>query len=609
MSFAAPLALALGLLSVPLVLLYLLKPRREERVVPSTFLWRQALEEVQANAPWQKLKRNLLLLLQLIILSLLVLALARPLLNSGIAPGGDLVLILDTSQSMAATDVRPSRWEAAVHRVRELAQNAGVGSRVAVVTAGPTPRLLAGPTADKTAVANALSDLGAPHGDSNLRDAAILARSVAGRLKEPTILLVGDGGPVASEAAPVPYTVRFDPVKGTGANAGILGLSTRSGATGRQLWVSIGNYGPARAATLSFSVDGKLVDAAKVQLPADTVTGVARDDLPPGAVIQAKLDVQDSLEADNTAWHVDAQGPPARVLLLGQESRFLERALSLLPDVQVFKGKSGAPHEPGYDIYVFNGDAPAQLPPGNVLLLGPKNSALLPVRGEMEGLPVTSQKEDSLLLRFVDLSNTSIARASRLSLPDWMETLASSGDVPLLVAGETQGRKVVALAFSPENSDLPLQVAFPVLVDNLMRHLRPQPPAVSGAVRPGETVQLPAPQQPLTVVSPDGRHARIAAGTGAYAATSLPGVYEVRNQRGAVVSRFAVNAGSANESRITESSQTPLRTDGARPDAPQRPGGAERWWPLALLALLVLLAEWWLYNRLQSRTRRVRRLA
>jgi hypothetical protein len=601
--FAAPLALALGLLAVPLVLLYLLKPRREERLVPSTFLWRQALEEVQANAPWQKLRRNLLLLLQLLILALLVLALARPLLRSGLAPGGDLVLVLDTSQSMAATDVRPSRFDAAKARVRALAENAGAGSRVALVTAGPTPRLLAGPTTDRSAIAGALSALGPPYGESDLRDAAILARSIAGRLNDPTILLVGDGGPAKAEAPSVPYPVRFDPVKGDGANAGILGVSTRSGAAGRQLWASIGNYGPARTATLSFFIDGKLVDATDVSLPADTVTGVARDDLPAGSVVQAKLDTEDALPTDDTAWYVDTQGPPARVLLLGAESRFLERALSLLPNVEVFKGKSGATPEPGYDIYVFNGDAPGALPPGNVLLLGPRNSPLLPVRGEVEGLAVTSQKADSLLLRFVDLSTVSVARARRLVPPDWMETLASSGDVPLLVSGENDGRKVAALAFTPENSDLPLQVAFPVLVDNLTRYLAPQPPAGAGAVAPGEAVQLPASRSPLTVVSPDGRRTPVPAGARTYARTSLAGVYEVRDEGGRTLARFAVNAGSPSESRITASNAAPLETDGARSNAPRQPAGAERWWPLAALALAILLGEWWLYNRSQSRTR------
>lgn len=599
MSLATPLALGLAALAVPLVLLYLLKPRREETVVPSTFLWQQALQEVQANAPWQKLRRNLLLLLQLLVLALLVLALARPLLASELAPGGDLVLILDASQSMAATDGGPSRWERAKDRVRALAENAGAGSRVALVSAGPAPALLAGPTAETREITTALSGSERPHGTANLRDAAILARSVAGRLADPTVILVGDGGPVETEPPPLPYPVRFDPVRGDGANAGVLGLSTRSGVGGRELWAQVGNYGPARTATLSLFADGTLFDARELTLPEDGTAGVEVRDLPAATVYEARLAGDDALPADDAAWHVSAQGPPARVLLYGQESRFLERALSLLPDVEVFRAAAGAKLEPGYDIYVVNGRVPASLPAGNVLLLGPTDSPLLPVSDTAEGLGVTDQQDDSPLLRFVDLTDTSVARASRLAPPEWMETLASSGDVPLLVAGETDGRRVAALAFSPEESDLPLQVAFPVLVDNLMRYLQPRAAVGASAIRPGETVQLP--EGAASVVAPDGTRTPVAHGDGTYAATALPGLYMVRDGKDAILSRFAVNAGSPSESDIRATTTTPLVSEGATAEAQRPPAGAERWWPFALLALLILLAEWWLYGRTHRR--------
>src|SRR5215211_6494209 len=96
-----------------IVVMYILKLRRKDVVVSSTFLWRQVIRDVQANAPFQKLRKNLLLLLQLIAVVLLVMAIARPFFRTQGLGGRSVVIVVDTSASMTATDVSPSRLEAA----------------------------------------------------------------------------------------------------------------------------------------------------------------------------------------------------------------------------------------------------------------------------------------------------------------------------------------------------------------------------------------------------------------------------------------------------------------------------------------------------------------
>src|SRR6185436_15784114 len=115
MSFLAPLALLAGLLALPIILLYMLKLRRREVQVSSTLLWQMVLRDREANSPWQRLRRNLLLLLQLLLLAALALALARPFYPIPTIATGTLVVLLDGSASMNATDVlgADSRFEAA----------------------------------------------------------------------------------------------------------------------------------------------------------------------------------------------------------------------------------------------------------------------------------------------------------------------------------------------------------------------------------------------------------------------------------------------------------------------------------------------------------------
>jgi hypothetical protein len=67
------------------------------------------VRDLEANAPWQRLRRNLLLFIQLLFLSALILALARPYIWSEDFSGHTLILIVDTSASMAASDVAPNR--------------------------------------------------------------------------------------------------------------------------------------------------------------------------------------------------------------------------------------------------------------------------------------------------------------------------------------------------------------------------------------------------------------------------------------------------------------------------------------------------------------------
>jgi Ca-activated chloride channel family protein len=118
-SFLSPLAL-LGLLFVPVVLaMYLLKLRRDQQVVPSTLLWQKLLTDVEANAPWQRLRRSLLLLLQLLLVALLAILAARPFLDRPAGLAGDVVVVIDTSASMAATDIPPDRLSEAKAKVLE----------------------------------------------------------------------------------------------------------------------------------------------------------------------------------------------------------------------------------------------------------------------------------------------------------------------------------------------------------------------------------------------------------------------------------------------------------------------------------------------------------
>src|SRR5690606_16423501 len=110
-------------LSIPvLVLFYLLKVKRRPRRVSSTWLWRATVEDARASVPFQRLRRNLLMLLQILVLALLAVALARPILNLRLGNAGSVLILIDTSASMAMRGQpgTPTRFEEAQGKAKEL---------------------------------------------------------------------------------------------------------------------------------------------------------------------------------------------------------------------------------------------------------------------------------------------------------------------------------------------------------------------------------------------------------------------------------------------------------------------------------------------------------
>src|SRR5438132_9784944 len=111
MSLLTPLALALGITLPIVVIFYLLKVRRHDEEVSSTFLWNDLIRDLAAHEPLQRLKWNLLLLLQLLALALVTFAVARPFTEQvGLKPV-QAILLVDGSAGMQAQDVKPSRFE------------------------------------------------------------------------------------------------------------------------------------------------------------------------------------------------------------------------------------------------------------------------------------------------------------------------------------------------------------------------------------------------------------------------------------------------------------------------------------------------------------------
>ena len=156
MNFLAPAAFAFAAAIPVVVLFYLLKRKRVVKLVSSTLLWQKFLAETQASAPFQKLRKNWLLILQVILLILAVLALTRPFFASKAKPAELRVVILDASASMQASDESPSRFEKARAEALKWVDGLKDNDQMVILQAGANTEVKQSATSEKAALRRAL---------------------------------------------------------------------------------------------------------------------------------------------------------------------------------------------------------------------------------------------------------------------------------------------------------------------------------------------------------------------------------------------------------------------------------------------------------------------
>lgn len=631
MQFLTPTFLALGLLAIPILLLYMLKLRRREVEVSSTMLWRQVLRDRQANSPWQRLRRNLLLFLQLLILTALVLALSRPALPVPALTTGPVAILLDASASMNAVDVEPSRFEAARKAVRGLIDELGSDSNVTLILVGAGPQVLISNARDKNEVRRALARARPEQGAVDWEAAFTLAAGIASSgTFEPTIVVVSDGGLPPEGMPPLPGEVKYVKVGQGDDNLAITALSLRPSDTGGELFAEVRNYGSEeQRAILSLDLDGELYHATRFEVPPGDGESLVLTDLPPTArVVHAMLEPTegvaaplDALSLDDEAYAVYQPGSDRRALLYPRQisppkyNLFVEKVLLALSSVQPFRAvpdEEGGFEVPasGFDVYVLDGVVPDPMPNGNILFINPPENAFFTVLdGSVRPIEHVRVVEHPIT-RHIHWEDVHVLEARRINPPPWAEVLIDTPEGPLAFIGGIGGHRIAVITFDLFDSDLPLQIAFPIFFANLMDYLAPPLPFNPEArLTPGGVLTITPSFDivDVSVSSPSGQTYFADPAEDGFTFTEINelGLYTVE-YHGATTrppDHFAVNLFEALESDLKPRDDLPI---GARSiqSAGEREVGQRELWPWAAgIALTTLVVEWWVYHRRGSLTR------
>jgi hypothetical protein len=618
MSLLTPLALALGVTLPIVVIFYLLKVRRHDEEVSSTFLWNDLIRDLAAHEPLQRLKWNLLLLLQLLGLALITFAVARPFSAQVGQKPVQAVLLLDGSASMQAKDVQPSRFAKAVEAARGTLSGLPDNSLATAILVAAHPQVLVAATADREQVDRALTSAQPSGAAADMREALLLARSLGGDPATRRIYLFTDGAFSLPPDLPDDLgSVQVVPVgQPSTGNVAVTTLSSRPDPQDnrrQQLFARVQNFSDSsQRAVVSISVDGQNVEDRNIDLAANGESDQIFDQLPAGAryasVSVNTLDGQDGLSLDDSAFAVLEQRKPAQVLLVSAGNQFLEKVLTLLPNVDLYRIASQrylAVEADRFDIIVFDNYLPPLLPRGNLLVVNPPDRGPYRTNGTLNRPRVTSWDREDPILSFVDLRDLNITKASRLDVPRWGKPLITAGDgTPLMVAGQDGDRRVAILPFDLQQSNLWTMSAFPILMSNIVSYLSPPGVVQTPGIQTGSPESLaPLPQvQSVRVTSPSDQVAEFRTGQGAisYAATDVPGLYRVQQivqsgQQTVDDDLFAANLSNPDESDLRP------RLTGLNNPGPIEAGVAvlqkEFWGLLAAVVLPLLLFEWFWFHR------------
>lgn len=587
MRFAHPAGWWFALAVVPVIVVHLLRPRRAAHVVSSTFLWRSIERPVTSATPFKRLRPSWLLLLQLLAVALIASAMANPVRVEATPLAPHTVFLVDGSGSMRSLDGSPDRLADAKTRVLDMVGDLPAGGVASVIEIGVRPRVLLSQSSDADAIAEAIETIDAREGRADFAGAFSLAQGLETADAPIGFVLVSDGGLTEAEERLLPPGTQYEQVGNAATNRAIVALDVEPSEAGLRVVATVANEGgPASTQTLRIDVDGRTRERVELDLGAGS-TVVHDVDLVQGDRVEAFLEGEDLLAADNRRTAVAQRRQPIAIAVDGDIDPFLDALLASLDGVEVLDDPTREP-----DVVVYAGTPVPDSPTTPFLAIRPPNGAPgIVVVGEVESPALTLVVADDPLLQGIDFTDVAIASAQRVE-SDTAQVLLGAESAPLLLRGRVDGVRFAYLPFDLTDSNLPVQLAFPLLGDRLFAELTGAtlPPT---AVEVGDTLVVPI-RTGGVVTDPNGVVTDLAAGSVGMTA-DRPGVWTVAAPDRPVVA-VAVNP-AANESDLTpvpalQTERRPLR-DGE--DQPTDEASL-RAWILAALAL-VLIAEFLLARR------------
>lgn len=509
MNFLWPSIWILSLLAiVPLLLLYLIRQRPQQRPISTLLFWDQIAQQSRTAPLWRKLRRWASWLLQVLFLLLLLTALAQPFLQKHHREGTDLVLIIDSSPSMLASDGQQSVWETLLRQASHTLGQLRSTDQAMILQSGIEPVVVSPWSQNRRALNHALHGLKPDSQPSSIDKTLELAHNLIRDNPRGQVLLFSDR---VWERLPDPalldqVEIRSHPLPGK--NAALTAFAARRSfqLPGQyQLHTEVSYHGPEPwQGEVHLLREDRLIDVQPITLE-------------PGQIWQHQWEYQSFsernyrielthtenhlLQTDKTAVLTLAASPAREVTVYGSPDPFLLRALQAIPNVHL---RSGTPEdqERAPDLQIFIGNSPPSLTAPSAiptLLIQPEGSGFWGEKLSTENIPVVLEWERAHpLLNHVDIDGLQIGSSHSYAPPAGADLLVRGMHGPLLYGQWEETPQWLLMTFGLHESNLVFRTAFPIFLSNLLQSLSADS-GISLASLPGRTesslIALELPEQ------------------------------------------------------------------------------------------------------------------
>ncbi len=638
----AQIATVFGIGAMGITGLYLLKMRRREVVVPFAALWERVTRESETRRLWRKLRRLLSWIIQLAVLAALCFALGDPRPSSWLRDPVTLAVVVDRSASMAGpSDSEPgSRLDAAMARVRAALEALGPADRVVVIAAGAEVDVSAPLGVGPEARANLVPPTPQP-GEADLTGALALARNAVAGQPGPKILIITDGaldeaGLFATQtcmASTIPCVLHR--VTGPPDNLAITAFAARRYPHDREhveVLTEFANLGDtAVSVVLEVTADGVSVGQRQLTLEPGTQARQILPDLDAArARFVAKLRSPQGRPlagplSDDEAYAVVPPLRPYEVTLVTDGTDlFLEAALLTLDDHVRLRGigpddaVAGHPSLERADLVILDvadGPVPSPLPDAHLMVFDPwrrpDRAFPLELAREVRRPILTEQDRKHPIVSHIVLKDTNLARGTTFETEPGDQVLVRTLGEPIVVLRE-RDRGILALGFDPRQTDLPLRVAFPLLVANAVTYFERLQAGFVASVPVGSTRELSLSELGLVdegvtriqVTAPSGAQTTVPVDRGRVRLRALePGFMTLEAVDGSLPGTqvdLAVNQANVAASDLRDrTDQLDLQADAMAGPPPGAAPVADDpiWMTLLLLVAGIVAVEWFSYHR------------